>query len=77
LNKNKSRNENLANNNDKEVKEVRRYPFQKSGPDLGALRVKCDGQVAIVASVFKVLLGSLPGIGDGLEAEERFSSMAY
>ena len=43
------------------------YPFQESSPDLRSLGVEGDCQVAVVAGVLKVLLGGLPGVGDGLE----------
>ena len=43
------------------------YPFQESSPDLRSLGVQGDCQVAVVAGVLKVLLGGLPGVGDGLE----------
>ena len=43
------------------------YPFQESSPDLRSLGVEGDCQVAVVAGVLKILLGGLPGVGDGLE----------
>ena len=43
------------------------YPFQESSSDLRSLGVQGDCQVAVVAGVLKVLLGGLPGVGDGLE----------